>query len=205
MNTIDQPEKLDRRQQRTRRLLKEALISLIVERGYDDLTIQDITDRADLRRATFYLHYTTKEELLAQILHEMFDALVAEIGPTITAGDPLGGKTRLEPFLAMFEHVALHRELYRALLLGAAGTGITRLMRDYLAGLIVRALEASPAGTVSTSPAALAHYLAGAELGLVTWWLESNSGMPPAELARLAHRLVLDGARGVMPTLSSGD
>jgi len=81
MNIPDQTESLDRRQQRTRRLLKAALISLILERGYDDLTIQDITDRADVRRATFYLHYATKDELLAQVLAAMFDELVAQIGP----------------------------------------------------------------------------------------------------------------------------
>lgn len=198
MNIPDQTESLDRRQQRTRRLLKAALISLILERGYDDLTIQDITDRADVRRATFYLHYATKDELLAQVLAAMFDELVAQIGPTITAGDPLAGKTRMEPFLAMFEHVAAHRDLYCTLLSSGAGTRISQQIRTYLAGLLMNTLRAQKRDLVTVPVDALAFYLAGAELGLISWWLDSDSTLSPSEMAQLAHRLVLDGARGVV-------
>jgi AcrR family transcriptional regulator len=192
------PLKEDRRKIRTRRMLKEALVALIQEAGYDALTIQQITDRADLRRATFYLHFATKDELLAYVLREMFDALVAEIGPTVTQGDVLAGKTRLEPFQAMFEHVAAHRALYRALLLGAAGVGISRMIHTYLAGLLIGSLGLAGPGQVAAPPEALAHYLAGAELGLMTWWLESESALTPAAMAALAQRLVLEGARGVI-------
>ena len=55
--------KMDRRAQRTRELLQKALIELISERGYDAITIQDIVDRANLGRTTFYLHYNSKDEL----------------------------------------------------------------------------------------------------------------------------------------------
>jgi AcrR family transcriptional regulator len=55
---------LDRRIQRTRQLLRNALFALIIERGYESIAIQDITERANLGRATFYLHYQDKEELL---------------------------------------------------------------------------------------------------------------------------------------------
>ena len=198
MNIPDQTESLDRRQQRTRRLLKAALISLILERGYDDLTIQDITDRADVRRATFYLHYATKDELLAQVLAAMFDELVAQIGPTITAGDPLADKTRMEPFLAMFEHVAAHRDLYCTLLSSGAGTRISQQIRTYLAGLLMNTLRTQKRDLVTVPVEALAFYLAGAELGLISWWLDSDSTLSPSEMAQLAHRLVLDGARGVV-------
>ena len=53
-------QKLDRRVRRTRRLLAEALVALIIEKEYETISITDITERADLNRATFYLHYGSK-------------------------------------------------------------------------------------------------------------------------------------------------
>src|SRR5437868_4937351 len=103
--------KVDRRKQRTRRMLREALISVILEKGYDAVTIQDITERADLRRATFYLHYKDKDELLMTVLQETFDELVEQIGPFMH-GDILAGKTQVEPFRMTFRHVADNADLY---------------------------------------------------------------------------------------------
>ncbi|MEO8397816.1 MAG: helix-turn-helix domain-containing protein, partial [Chloroflexota bacterium] len=67
--------KPDRRIERTRQLLSKALMDLIIERGYDTITIQDITDRANVSRATFYLHYKDKDELLYQSMTKIYDAL----------------------------------------------------------------------------------------------------------------------------------
>ena len=54
----------DRRVRKTRQLLREALMELTLERGYDHVTIQDILDRADVGRSTFYAHYHDKDDLL---------------------------------------------------------------------------------------------------------------------------------------------
>ena len=70
---------MDRRKRRTRKYLGKALLELVQEKKWDQITIQDITDRADINRATFYLHYGSKEELLAESLEEYFDALVEQI------------------------------------------------------------------------------------------------------------------------------
>jgi len=68
----------DRRIQRTRKALIDSLRELIFEKGYDDISIQDITDRANMGRATFYLHYGEKDDLLSDLLHnvvkEFFDS-----------------------------------------------------------------------------------------------------------------------------------
>ena len=71
-------EKVDRRIRRTRNQLGQALRELIIEKSYEAITIQDIADRADVNRATFYLHYGTKEELLVTSLTEIFDELVVQ-------------------------------------------------------------------------------------------------------------------------------
>lgn len=189
--TSTQP-RLDRRQQRTRAQLRDALISLILERGFDALTIQDITDRADLRRATFYMHYGTKEELLLSVLREAFDALVAEVEPFMH-GDLLAGKTSLEPFRVIFQHVAQHADLYRVILGGRGGAEVARSIRTYLAGHVGRSLAAAPRGTLALPAEVLANYIAGAELGFIAWWLESGQPYPPEQMAVMAQQLILHG------------
>src|SRR5690554_1736020 len=73
-------EKVDRRVRRTRRQLCEAMLALLVERDYDTITVQEITERADLNRATFYHHFNHKDELLTAALEARFDELVASFG-----------------------------------------------------------------------------------------------------------------------------
>src|SRR5512147_2280747 len=63
--------KIDRRIQRTRQSLRTALLALIKEKGYDAISIEDITERANVGRATFYLHYKDKEDLLLEEFSEM--------------------------------------------------------------------------------------------------------------------------------------
>jgi AcrR family transcriptional regulator len=184
------PKKLDRRIARTRAMLKKALLALIVERSYDTLTIQDITDKADLRRATFYLHYRDKEELLLSALQESFDAL-ASSAEHLQRADMLGGKTQVEAFLVTLNHVAEHHHLYRALLTSGSGALIARRIQEYLARLILRGL---PDSGVNVPREVLANFVAGAELSLITWWLDNHMPYSTERLAAMLHQLTLNGA-----------
>jgi AcrR family transcriptional regulator len=192
-------EKTDRRKQRTRRMLREALIGLILERGFDALTIQDITERADLRRATFYLHYKDKEELLMTVLQETFDELIQQIEP-IMKGDVLAGKTQVEPFRVTFQHVGENSDLYRIILGGQGGAAIAQRIRAFLAALVTRSLRDAPAQALSLPADVIANYLAGAELSLISWWLESGQPYSADEMADMAHRLILRGVLDVVET-----
>ena len=101
--------KIDRRVQRTRELLQHSLLSLILERGYESLVIQDITDHANLSRAAFYLHYRDKEELLWASVEEVFSELL-EIAPENMPDE--------NPYIALFNHVAERPRLYRVIVGG---------------------------------------------------------------------------------------
>ncbi len=71
--------KVDRRVNRTRRQLREALFNLILEKGYDAVTVEEITARADVGRTTFYLHYHDKEDLLMESIGELVDDLIEQM------------------------------------------------------------------------------------------------------------------------------
>jgi AcrR family transcriptional regulator len=185
-------EKLDRRKQRTRRMLRDALLVLIVEKGYDDLSVQDITEKDDLRRATFYLHYADKDELLAAVLREIFDELVKELEPLIQT-DGFGGKTQTETFAVMYRHLAANSRLYQIILAGQGGAAIGRSIRQYLAGHVTAMLKLLPAAQITMPIDVLANYMAGAELSLMTWWLERGQPYPVERMAMMTQQLVLHG------------
>src|SRR5215204_5182741 len=134
-------KKLDRRVRRTRRRLRDALIELILEKGYDNITIQEITDRADLSRATFYLHYEGgKDELLAISLEEMFDELVESVEGLVYQ-QSLDTAEQNPPSLLAFKHVAEYHKLYKSLLGDKGVTSVIYRTLNYIARISLKQLE----------------------------------------------------------------
>lgn len=176
---------VDRRVQRTRSHLRDALMALILEKGYDAVTVQDITDRANLGRATFYLHYRDKDDLLLRTLEAVFDDLIAHMKPGVQALDQ-------SPALRAFQHAADNSQFYRVLLGGQGGFAIFRKMRDYIADDVKKRFL--PELAVQSTPAdLLANYVAGALLALIGWWLENDMPYSPEQMAATYRRLIFSG------------
>ena len=199
----------DRRVRRTRRVLREALLELVVAKGYDRVTVQDVLERADLSRATFYAHYRDKDDLLVGSLGELLDALrgamaafsgVAAPGQPGEAPGQDGARTR-----AVFEHVAGQRHLYRGLVGSRAWPLLHRRVREHFTALaeehfreVIADRQSAPAVPVEVT----AQYVGGALLGLLTWWLESDTPLPAEQLAPMFDRLVapsVQAALGLSP------
>src|SRR2546421_5853739 len=99
----------DRRVRRTQHLLAKALIALTLEKGYESVTIRDITERADIGYATFFRHYHSKDELLQDVsevvIEELTDLLFAA---PVSEPEQVGAM--------IFDYVRQHNEVIRALL-----------------------------------------------------------------------------------------
>lgn len=182
-------EKTDRRTGRTRELLQKALIELISERGYDTVTIQDIVDRANIGRTTFYLHYSSKDELFMSC-HE---AIVSEfhIGPLhpLSREELLSSEIPSE-MTSAYRHFEERRALLYFIFQGKDSQLILRQIRDRSA----REIEANLRSTFAESESAipldmLANYLAAAQITLVQWWLEKRRPHTLESLAQTLHRL----------------
>lgn len=179
----------DRRVRRTRELLQKALLELMSERGYDAITIQEIVDRANVGRTTFYLHFNSKDELLISC----HDIIVAEfhVGPLW----PLSREELLSPqpppgMVSAYRHFQDARLLLYPIFQGKDGTLILRRIRDWSAEEIEESLRAAFADADSAIPFnLLAGYLAGAQIALLQWWLEKRLPYTPEDLAQTFHRL----------------
>ncbi len=185
----------DRRIQRTQHMLSNALFALIVERGYDTITVQDITVRANVGRATFYLHYKDKEELLSASLKQLVNELTQYVEPN--TGSPATYKTLS---VRVFQHVAQHHDLYHALL-GESGPPIISIrMRRYLAELIQNyvIMPLIARGKAGVDPKLLAAHAAGSLLALLIWWLDHNLMQSAEEMGTLFWRLMTPGIEDVL-------
>jgi AcrR family transcriptional regulator len=193
--------KLDRRVQRTRQLLSQALIELILEKGYEAVRIQDIADRANLRAATLYLHYRNKEDLLLSTLEGMFDALVEKL-QALPQDDT--AETIHEEIRAVFQHVQENKDLYRVIMNGQGSMTIRIRIRDYIAvqaaQRIRRRLEQDglQENVLPLSVDFVARYVAGSLLALITQWLEDDAGYSADYLGEISDRLVLRGIVGLL-------
>src|SRR6185436_12449618 len=98
----------DRRVARSRRALKEALTDLILEQGYESVTVQDIIDRADVGRSTFYSHFLDKDDLLMAILPDL-DVPGPDAGSSAVDGPAFGWT------LELFRHFGSGKRLFKAL------------------------------------------------------------------------------------------
>lgn len=173
----------DRRVTRTRRQLRDALLALILERGWDDVSVQDVCDRADVGRSTFYTHFADKEELLLS----GFDQLKAAMRSLADGRTPLGFARPL------IEHAAENLRLFRALVGKRSGQAMQRRFRAIVIDLVTDDLAHLPAGPKRE---AVAHALAGAFLELLLWWIEGRTTLTAADLAATFERFGAAAARG---------
>lgn len=179
-------QRLDRRVQRTRGLLRDALFTLIEEKGYAAITVQDITDRANVNRVTFYFHYKDKEDLLYSVMQALYDEL-AEGRPQPAT---LGEWTRQDSLFA-FQHIQQYANLYRVLLNDKGSMSLIGRLMDYSVGSALRVERSSlPADAKPPLPLEITeHFYAGAFVGLVRWWILHDMPYTPEQMAAMCYQL----------------
>jgi AcrR family transcriptional regulator len=180
----------DRRVLRTRRMLRDALIELITERGWDNVSVQDICDRADVGRSTFYTHFADKEELLLGGFDDLRKMLRAQ------KHSPGGDK--LAFVRGLIEHAQEHSKPFRAIIGKKAGHAVEKRFRQTVIALVKEDLVEH--GYTGRSLDVTTYYVAGALVELLTWWVDTRNALDAAQVEEMFRRLttpVLVAARGI--------
>lgn len=195
--TSDKP-KTDRRVQRTQQYLREALVALMLEKGYDAITVQDILDRANMGRSTFYAHFRDKEDLLLSGFQALFDGFQQEYHQKSSAStDPAQAGKELSLFF--FRHAGSHRGLFKAMIGQQGGKIILDHSQKYLTQFIRDHLITQLADRKETLPVdLLAHYIATSYLSLLSWWLDHDLPYTAEQMDDLFQQLVLPGIREML-------
>lgn len=187
-------ENLDRRSQRTRETLTQALLELVKKKHYDQITVQDIVEQANIGRSTFYAHYENKDALLLS----GFEQQLAFLAEQIVFDEEYQLKFDTS---AMFQHVYGHYEIYRTLIWGS---GFKLLIEDGHAVLSEK-IEERLACLLSTQPdslsiplSVLACALAGQILILLKWWLDNKMPYDSERMDEFFQQLIMPGVRGIL-------
>jgi AcrR family transcriptional regulator len=183
-------ERVDRRVSKTKRALHEALLALIREQEYEDISIQEILDRANVGRSTFYTHYRDKDELLVDGIHDMIRSVSP--APRAIPSDDLTWFS-----LPILEHHERHRRGIEDRLTGSARAVLHEHLRHVLAQLVRDRLRKSqPSRRAPQVPSELlAPYVSATFVLVLNWWLDSRSSLTPAEVHEVFSSLVAGALR----------
>ncbi len=186
-----QRRKPDQRVRRTHERLGSALVALIQEKSIDDVTVQEVLDRASVGRSTFYLHFRDKDDLLLSQLETFLEVM----STTLTSRNEKSH--RVVPVAEMFAHIGAQKKIYRALADAGRLNDFFDLAQGYFSrGIELRLVES---GRLPKLPerelAARASALAGSLLSLLRWWLDRGAKEPPDAMDKLFHRMVWSGVQ----------
>jgi AcrR family transcriptional regulator len=182
--------KLDSRVRRTRNALGDALIALMQERPFDDIKVQDILDRAQIGRSTFYAHYRDKDDLFLSDVEDFLELMSNQLLREKEVS------TRIVPVRELLAHFADMRPLLNALTEANKMRDFVELGQGYFARAIDRRLADLPEtrGLEPKQRAAMSQAFAGAFLSMATWWITQPSPSTPAEMDEMFHQMVWSGA-----------
>jgi hypothetical protein len=184
---VDMSNKNDRRSQRTRQLLSEALVQLIQVKDYSTISVSDIIERANVGRSTFYAHYRDKDDLLLSQMDRVIE--------TLSTGSPHAQEFPYFPSLGFLQHVGGdHYELYKSLVWGPGMDLITRHLQKSLSVRVEQSLQNSGKDYDVPVPI-LANFIIGSFLTLLKWWLENKRIYSPEQMDEIFKKMTLPGVR----------
>ena len=192
--SYDQPEvptpsllamqKPDRRIRRTQRAFIDALITLSLEKGYDSITIRDITDRADVAYSTFFRHYAHKDELLADVLQAVIHDFMVLINQGVN-------KTHEDEGRLIFQYVADHQAFFRVLFSSQGTNSVLQNMQNEIAQTALRLNPHPPNSPIP--PEIAANHLVATVIALIRWWLDHETPYPVEQMATIYSHLITPG------------
>ena len=172
MTNVPAPSRHERRRRQTRKQLIETTLALVLEKGYDTITIQDITDRADLGRGTFYIHFKDKADVVWAAIQDMMREMEQEGHREFDPGMP---QVEYYALRTIFRHARNNRDLYRVVFGGQGSAMLADRVQDLLAKILLHDILRAPGGTrheFDIPPEMLAQMLTGLITRVLYWWLE---------------------------------
>jgi AcrR family transcriptional regulator len=182
----------DARTRRTHRALGEALVALMVARDFEEITVQDVLDRAGIGRTTFYAHFRNKEDLLLSDTERFIRLLDTHFSSTI------GASKRVAPLGELAAHVGAYAKFAAALKRSGQNQEVLEIIIGAFAGIVERRLTALG---VQPGPGELplnvsSRLYAASAITLMEWWLDRDCPISAQELDAKFHTMVWRGVGG---------
>lgn len=173
---------MDRRQQKTQEAIFKAFATLLANKQYKSITVQEIIDEANIGRSTFYAHFETKDELLRSMCTRIFDHVFNKTLPQESAKGYEHGSNNLELKLAhILFHLQEKEDVVKSLFKSDSSDLLMKYLKDYLYHLFVRYIPDFP----STVPENfLLNHLVGSFAETIRWWILNDTKDSPEQIAK---------------------
>lgn len=188
----------DRRVLRTKRVIRDALTALMEEKGFDGITVKDLTERADINRGTFYIHYRDKYDLLEQSEAEIIGAIesmAAEGFQNAVQGKWINNNGAIDPspfVRKLFVYLQENAPFMRVILGAGGDPSFQKRLREVIRQRALPILTSS-GGEVLVPADYLTAYVSSAHLGVIQNWLDNGMDLPPEQMADILSKLTLLG------------
>lgn len=191
---------MDPRVKRTRRLLRDALVRLILEKDYASISIKEVTARAEVAYITFYRHYESRDQLLMEVLDEGLTELRVHIDRLARQSDEVALETEGR---LIFEYIQQNADLFRILLKSQSVAQIRSRVVRTIATTYQKSCAPLERVSDRTTVSLATHHIATSLLSLIEWWLEHDRHPSPTEMGRVYKSLIIDSTLRAVGTLSA--
>ena len=181
--------KTDPRVRRTRRILQNALVSLILEKDYSSISIKEITDRAEVAYITFFRHYNGIDELLREVLDEGLAELLQHIETLANKSEDSANEVEGR---LIFEYIKQKSDLFRILLKSQSVTPIRKAVLQNIAMMYLDSCSFLRRPNTPIPANIASNHMATSLLALIEWWLENKMKTAPSEMGKIYKALIID-------------
>ena len=193
--------KTDPRVRRTRRILREALVSLILEKDYASISIKEITDRADVAYITFFRHFESLDQLLMEFLDEELAELMTRIETLAKQSETSALETDGQ---LIFEYIEEKADLFRILLRSQSVTRVRKKVIRNIAAIFQKSCAPLAISDNEMTVAIISNHISTSLLSLIEWWLDNNMKPTPAQMGMVYKNLIIGSTVGTtVKTLST--
>lgn len=178
--------KTDRRILRTREAINRAFLELFGEKELEQITINDIAERANVNRGTVYLHYTDKYDLLNRCIEDHLGRMFLSCNMTRTPDGDVGLISEMKPVFLYFEQNFL---FFSAMLANQRTTIFRERLLEIVSANVIHKLEMEKSVPEGMDKQLIAHFMASAFVGTVEWWIQNRMPHAPEEMAQQVRSL----------------
>lgn len=196
---------------RTKKIIKDSLIDLLNFKSFDSLTVNDISNKAMIHRATFYRHFDDKYDLLMEILRESMEEMMRNVGSVeenmlIFSNNPDFSGTKdsltdknVEFVSSIFKYFEKNKKVFKPLLGENGSMWFSSEMNKYLSKFWITRMKSeekyykqiSQNGIISIETASI--WLAHSVVSILGWWLNKETGLSAETMAKSVLSIIVQG------------
>ena len=200
MSKNTSPTKVDPRVRRTRRMLRDALVSLVLEKDFASISIRDVTERAEVAYITFFRHFESLDQLLMEVLDEGLAELLGHIETLAKQSETSALETEGR---LIFEYIGKNADLFRILIKSQSVTRVRKKVVRNIAVIFQKSCLPLARSGSQVATAIMSNHIATSLLSLIEWWLDNKMAPPPAQMGKVYKSLIIDSTVGAVRSLSA--